>query len=80
MEISRSEGEPDPMASWLHEKTFLLQFSYLENGEVNIFHQPMLKEYCDESEDKSLIFCLMKSVAFTVVKACSVSVHKLKKS
>lgn len=44
------------MTVWLRETTFLLQFSYLENEEVNAFHQSMLKEYCDESEDKSLSF------------------------
>lgn len=44
------------MAGWLREPTFLLQFSYLENGGANTFHQPMLKEYCDKAEDKSLIF------------------------
>lgn len=39
----------------------------------------MLKEYCDELEDKFLIFCLMKSVVFIVVKVCFVLVYKLKK-
>lgn len=71
------------MAGWLREGTFLLQFSYPGNGEGNTFHQSMLKEYCGKSENKSLILfvCLMKSItAFTIVKACSVLVHKLKKS
>lgn len=47
---------PGSVTVWQRETTLLLQFSYLENEEVNAFHQSMLKEYCDESEDKSLSF------------------------
>lgn len=73
------KSKPGSMASWLCETTFWIQFSYPENGEANTFHQTMLKKYCDESEDKSLIFLKIKTVpTFTVVKAHLV--HKLKQS
>lgn len=72
------KSKPGPMAGWLCE-TFWFQFSYPENGEANTFHQSILKKYCDESEDKSLIFFLIKTVStLTAVKACLV--HKLKQS
>lgn len=75
---------PGSLIGYLCETTFLLQFFYPENREANTFHPAMLKEYCDESEDKSestFFVCLMKSVPeFIEAKDGSVSVHKLKKN
>lgn len=50
------ESRPGSVIGCLCETTFLLQFSYPENREANTFHPSMLKEYCDDSEDKSLSF------------------------